>query len=105
MEFSRQEYWNGLPFPFQGIFPTQGSNPGLLHCRQALYGLNHQGSLSKCLFASFLKEEMEAVQGVLPGLRAGQCLRAQASPPLETMEHRVCRINPVPSFVIHLKAL
>ena len=29
---------------FQGIFPTQGSNPGLLHCRQILYQLSHQGS-------------------------------------------------------------
>ena len=28
----------------QGIFPTQGSNLGLLHCRQILYQLNHQGS-------------------------------------------------------------
>ena len=28
----------------QGIFPTQGLNPGLLHCRQVLYHLNHQGS-------------------------------------------------------------
>ena len=27
--FSRQEYWSGLPFPPQGIFPTQESNPGL----------------------------------------------------------------------------
>ena len=26
----------------QGIFPTQGSNPGLLHCTQTLYPLNHQ---------------------------------------------------------------
>ena len=25
----------------QGIFPTQGSNPGLPHCRQILYQLNH----------------------------------------------------------------
>ena len=25
----------------QGIFPTQGSNPGLLHCRQVLYHLSH----------------------------------------------------------------
>ena len=25
---------------FQGIFPTQGSNPGLLHCRQILYQLS-----------------------------------------------------------------
>ena len=28
----------------QGIFPTQGSNPGLPHCRQILYCLNHQRS-------------------------------------------------------------
>ena len=28
----------------QGIFPTQGSNPGFLHCRQMLYHRNHQGS-------------------------------------------------------------
>ena len=28
----------------QGIFPTQGSNPGLLHCRWVLYQLSHMGS-------------------------------------------------------------
>ena len=27
MEFCRQKYWSGLPFPTQGIFPTQGLNP------------------------------------------------------------------------------
>ena len=27
----------------QGIFPTQGSNPGFPHCRQTLYHLSHQG--------------------------------------------------------------
>ena len=85
-EFSRQEYWNGLPPPtrflsivkakvaqscwslcdpqgpycpwnspgqntgvsslslLQGIFPTQGSNPGLLYCRWVLYQLSHEGS-------------------------------------------------------------
>ena len=77
IEFSRQEYWSGLPFPspgdlpdpelkprspallpdslltelqgklkntgvdyhflLQGVFPTQNSNPGLLHYRQILY--------------------------------------------------------------------
>ena len=30
------------------IFLTQGSNPGLLHCRQILYHLSHQGSPFKC---------------------------------------------------------
>ena len=29
----------------QGIFPTQGLIPGLLHCRQILYQLSHLGSL------------------------------------------------------------
>ena len=28
----------------QEISPTQGSNPGLLHCRQILYQLSHKGS-------------------------------------------------------------
>ena len=38
-------------FLFQGICPTQGLNPGLLHCRQILDPLSHQGSLvaSPCL--------------------------------------------------------
>ena len=101
IEFSRQEYWSGLPFPspgdlpdpgieprfptlqadtltseppgkpcvtlcdprdcspwnssgqntrvgslslLQGIFPTQGSNPGLPHCRPILYPLSHKGN-------------------------------------------------------------
>ena len=30
----------------QGIFPTQGLNPGLLHCRQILYQLSHKGRMS-----------------------------------------------------------
>ena len=29
---------------FQGIFPTQGSNPDLPHCRQSLSQLSHKGS-------------------------------------------------------------
>ena len=33
----------GSLFLLQGIFPTQGSNPGLSHCRQILYQLSHKG--------------------------------------------------------------
>ena len=36
MEFSRQEYWSGLPFPPLGDLPDQGLNPGLLYGRQTL---------------------------------------------------------------------
>ena len=28
----------------QGIFTTQGSNPGLLHCKWIFYRLSHKGS-------------------------------------------------------------
>ena len=37
----------GSNSPLQGIFPTQGSNPGLLNCRWILYQLSHQGSPRK----------------------------------------------------------
>ena len=32
----------GSHFLLQGIFPTQGSNLGLLHCRQILYQLSYE---------------------------------------------------------------
>ena len=41
MGFSRQEYWRDCHSLLQEIFPTQGSNPGLLHCRQILHSLSH----------------------------------------------------------------
>ena len=34
----------GCHFLLQRIFPTQGLNPGLPHCRQMLYRLSYQGS-------------------------------------------------------------
>ena len=39
----------GCHFLLQRTFPTQGSNPGLLHCRQMLYHLSHQGNLDSIL--------------------------------------------------------
>ena len=44
MEFSRPEYQSGQPFLSPGTFPIQVSNPGLLHYKQILYHLSHQGS-------------------------------------------------------------
>ena len=40
----------GCHFLLQKIFPPQRSNLGLLHCRQILYGLSHQGSANIYLF-------------------------------------------------------
>ena len=44
MEFSRPDPGVSSLSLLQGTFPTQGSNPGLLHCRQILYQLSRQGS-------------------------------------------------------------
>ena len=40
----------GCHFFLQGIFPTQGSNPGLPHCRQTLYCLSYQGDTNTMLW-------------------------------------------------------
>ena len=40
----------------RGIFPTQGLNPGLLHCRQILYHLSHQGSPIDWIVAPYSEE-------------------------------------------------
>ena len=52
IDFGAQENWNspgkntGVSSYslLQGIFLTQGWNPGLLHCMQILYCLSHKGS-------------------------------------------------------------
>ena len=46
----------GCHFVLQGIFSTQGSNLGLLHWRQTLQPLSHQGSpkYDKVLFKIFI---------------------------------------------------
>ena len=40
---------------FQGIFPTQGSNSGLPHCRQILYQLSHQRNPNMYIIVKRLK--------------------------------------------------
>ena len=47
MGFFRQDFWSGLPFPPPEDLPDLGLNPRLLcllHCRQILYPLSHEGS-------------------------------------------------------------
>ena len=44
-DFPGKNTGEGCHFLLQGIFPTQGWNLGLSHCRQTLYHLSHQGSL------------------------------------------------------------
>ena len=60
MWFSRQEYWSELPLQIllQGIFPTQGSNLGLLHCRwiSLLLWATREAPSSRRLYANCCKK-------------------------------------------------
>ena len=82
MEFSRQEYWSGLPF-LQLIFPTQGWNPSLLHCRQILYHLSHQESplISEEIVSSLRIEDLPLSKCREIDLRNIQSLLAIREPP------------------------
>ena len=53
MEFSRQEYWNGLPFPSPGDLP----NPSLLHCRQMLLLSEPPGKPLSLPYANWASQE------------------------------------------------
>ena len=56
MEFSSKNTGVGSHSLFQGILQNQGSNLGLLHCRQILYPLNHQRGPTLIPIAEKLQE-------------------------------------------------
>ena len=110
MEVSRPEYWRitGIAFIqnkgkslslFQGIFPTQGSNSGLPHCRWILYQLRHKGSpiilewVACSLSSRFLTQELN--QGLLHCRQILYQLDHQGSPIiLEWVAYPFCRVFP-----------
>ena len=53
-----------MSFLFQGIFQTQGSNSGLLHCRQILCCLSHLGIPSSSLFSKSLPRRDTGHSGI-----------------------------------------
>ena len=55
----------GGHFLLQGIFLTQGLNPGLLHCRQILYHLSSQGSQGFLLNPGLFPETVLSPAGTL----------------------------------------
>ena len=57
----------GCHFLLQGILPTLGSNPGLLHCRLTLYRLSHQGMNTR-VCCHFLLQGIFLTWGSNPGL-------------------------------------
>ena len=77
MEFSGKNTALGCHSLLQGIFPTQGSNPGLLYCRQILYCLSHRGAVPLSPFsAGFRIKEADASIRLPKALLLSQGLRA-----------------------------
>ena len=66
---------------FQGIFPTQGSNPGLLHCRQILYCLSHQGLTFSILFRHDYTASLAFFTSFFPGLSLTTEIQVEPCPP------------------------
>ena len=66
MEFSSKNTGMSCHFLFQEIFPTQGSNPHLLHCRQILYHWLTAAakSLQSCLTLCTLQSASSSVPGI-----------------------------------------
>ena len=75
MGFSSKNTGVGCHFPLQGIFPTQGSNPGVPHCRQTL---SHQGipciiiHIFELFWRHWSPNQVEEVNGMLPTSRRPQ---------------------------------
>ena len=67
MEFSKPEYRAGSSCLLQGIFPTQGLNSGLPHCRRILYQLSHQGS--PCAYAAAAAKSLQSCPTLRPQRR------------------------------------
>ena len=76
--FSRQDTRVGCCALLQGIFPTQGLNPGLPHCRWILYQLSHQGS--PVLVAQLCPTLWEPMDYSPPCSSVHGILQARASP-------------------------
>ena len=63
VEFFRQAYWSGLPFPSPGDLPDPGIEPGFLHYQEILYCLSHfDGFLPSTLGHVYLELGQRAIE-------------------------------------------
>ena len=64
----------GSQFPSPGIFPTQGSNPGLRHCRQILCQLSHKGSPSEVKVVQYCLTRCNPINYTVHGILQARIL-------------------------------
>ena len=95
----------------QGIFPTQGLNPGLPHCRWILYHLSHQGSPRTLEWVAYpcSRESSQSRNWTGVSWIAGRFFTSwaprQAHPGLYHSKNQPFHhllLNPTPSFILHI---
>ena len=59
MEFSRQEYWSGVPFPSPGYLPHPETEPRSPASQVNLYLLSYQGRLLLMAFPFYISERRQ----------------------------------------------
>ena len=82
VEFSRQEYWSGLPFPSPGDFPDPGIKPGSPACRQTLYCLSHRLENAAVATRTSLPPPLGGAASCGPGGPDGEAQRGGLGGPL-----------------------
>ena len=74
-----------LAFPSPGDLPTQESNPGLLHCRELLHWLRHQGNLGWDLGNQMKQQAVPSSPGLMEDPKL--CHRDISVFPYRTLSH------------------
>ena len=77
----------------QGIFPTQGLNPSLLHCTRILYCLSHRRSPRILEWVAFPSPGDLPNPGIEPGSLALQADSLPAEPPGQPRSHVTCVLS------------
>ena len=71
----------------QGIFPTQGSNPGLLHCRWILYQLSHKRSPRILEWVACMDGKWSRWRDALHQMLSGKCKLSHSEMPVHIYQN------------------
>ena len=93
----------GCPFLFQGIFPTQGSNPGLPHCRQMLYLLfEPQGKPMRPVLFQGWEDALEQEMTIHSSILAWQITWTEEPGGLQSMVSQMTERLSIPLYMVHV---
>ena len=122
MEFSRQDSWSGLPFPFPGDLPGTGIEPGSPALAGGFFTAEPQGNLCISVALGYLLNSQKRARGILDTQRVWNYYRVsfmvslKAQDSLNTLLSAGCHghkiaggkaicINTMPQWTMNLDAV